>query len=66
MERKKTSKQINLLIDTNRKFNEFIESLMKNYPLHTQDEENALQLQEHLTNLSVIFVAMQSNVDKKI
>lgn len=65
LERKKMQKQIKNIIKTNHLFNEYLESLPKTYKLHTDDEKNALQLQQHLSNMTVIFSSMQSNVEKK-
>lgn len=64
-QRKKLKGQLKNIIKTNHLFNEYIESLIKKYPLHTDDEKNALQLQEHLNNMTVIFTGMQTNVEKK-
>ncbi len=65
IQRKSLTSNISAVIQTNHIFTEFIESIIKKYPLHTTDEENFLKLQEHLNNMTVIFNGMNEKVQKK-
>lgn len=62
LKQKQVKKEISKLLKVNHNFNEFLESLKENYPLHTNDEKNTVLLQEHLNNISVIFSQMKENV----
>lgn len=62
LKQKQVRKEISKLLKVNHNFNEFLESLKINYPLHTNDEKNTELLQEHLNNISVIFNQMKQNV----
>lgn len=64
LERKSFQKNIKNIIKTNHQFTEYLEILINTYPLHTSDEKNAIQLQEHLNNMTVIFNSMSDNVRK--
>ncbi len=65
LERRKIQKNINGIIEANQLFTDFLDLMKENYRFNDNDEININMLQEHLTNMTVIFVGMSDNVKNK-
>lgn len=61
LSKRRTKKEINLVIKANSQFKEFIETIKTKPALEEMDLENLAMLQEHLGNLNIHFVDVLKN-----